>query len=287
MVAAAPEVGLSPVTPQGLRAAMKAHLERLAGAVDATRRDEGFLETLRTMARFWHYSIFNQFSIWAQRPTATRVAGREAWVDLGRRVKPGEAPIGILAPSRRRQGGVRFVPVEVFDVAQTRGRKLPRLDLYLRGGTRHVRTLERAARGLGVEVAYEPLPPGTLGLSHGGRIVVLPGLPGRERTRVLAHELAHEVLHQAERKRAAELRRPGPARTRAERETEADATAYVVLAVLGMPSKAPTYIAWQGGTGLGVLRSMTRVQRAAKTILSAGAAGASCAPPLFSGPACR
>jgi antirestriction protein ArdC len=99
--------------------------------------------------------------------------------------------------------------------------------------------------------------------------VLLPGLPGRERAAVLAHELAHEILHQAERRRAAELKRPGPARTRAERETEADATAYVVLAVLGIPSKAPTYIAWQGGTGLAVLRSMTRVQRAARAILLA------------------
>ena len=49
----------------------------------------------------------------------------------------------------------------------------------------------------------------------------------------------------------------------------ADATAYVVLAVLGLPSKAPTYIAWQGGTGLGVYRSMARVQRAARAILGA------------------
>jgi antirestriction protein ArdC len=86
---------------------------------------------------------------------------------------------------------------------------------------------------------------------------------------VLAHELAHEILHQAAGKRAATLKRPGPARTKAEKETEADATAYVVLAVLGLPSKAPSYIAWQGGTGSAVLRSMTRIQRAAKAILEA------------------
>jgi N-terminal domain of anti-restriction factor ArdC len=251
------------------RADLKAHLERLAREVDATRRDAGFLEALRTMARFWRYSVFNQFSIWAQRPTSTRVAGREAWASLGRKVRPGERPISILAPSRRKGGGVRFVAVEVFDVAQTRGRRLAELDLSLRGGSRHARTLERAAGGLGVEVAYEPLPPGAKGCSQGGRIVLLPGLPGRERVRVLAHELAHEVLHQAERKRAAELKRPGPALTHTERETEADASAYVVLAALGLPSKAPGYIAWQGGTGLAVLRSMTRIQRAARTILEA------------------
>jgi len=274
MLAAAREIDLSQVTPRELRAAMKVHLERLAGEVDATRRDGGFLEVLRTMARLWRYSLLNQFFIRVQRPRATRVAGRKAWAALDRQVKPGETPIAILAPSRRKQGGVRFVAVEVFDVAQTRGRRLASLDLSLRGGTRHVRTLERAARELGVQVAYEPLQPGIRGSSQGGRISVLPGLPGRERAAILAHELAHEILHQAERRRAAELKRPGPAPTHAERETEADATAYVVLAVLGLPSKAPRYIAWQGGTGLGVLRSMTRVQRAARAILSAGMAGA-------------
>ncbi len=124
MIAAPREAELSGITPQGLRAAMKAHLERLAAEVDATRRDGGFLEALRTMARFWPYSVFNQFSIWVQQPTASRVAGREAWASLGRMVTPGEAPIAILAPSRRRQGGVRFVGVEVFDVAQTGGRRL-------------------------------------------------------------------------------------------------------------------------------------------------------------------
>ena len=102
---------------------------------------------------------------------------------------------------------------------------------------------------------------------------LLPGLPGAERTAVLAHELAHEILHQAEGKRFADLKRPGARRTNAEKETEADATALVVLAVLGLSSKAPTYIAWQGGTGLAVLRAMGRVQRAAKSILVAGGFG--------------
>ena len=78
-----------------LRKEIKAALERLAGEVDRTRRDEGFLEALRTMARFWRYSVCNQFLIWTQRPAATWVTGRRSWKALGREVKPGEAPIGI------------------------------------------------------------------------------------------------------------------------------------------------------------------------------------------------
>ena len=43
----------------------------------------------------------------------------------------------------------------------------------------------------------------------------------------------------------------------------------MILRALGIPSKAPVYIAWQGGTGDAVLRSFTRIQRAARAILLA------------------
>ena len=184
-----------------------------------------------------------------QRPSATHVMARLKWEAIGRKVKEGEEPIRILAPTRP-GWATSFIDVPVFDVRQTRGRKVAKLDLSLRGASQQWRKLERAAGELGVQVGYRVLPSGIRGWSLGGKVELLPGLPGRERTAVLAHELAHEILHQAAGKRAAELKRPGPARTKAEKETEADATAYVVLAVLGLPSKAPSYIAWQGGTGL-------------------------------------
>ncbi len=68
---------------------------------------------------------------------------------------------------------------------------------------------------------------------------------------------------------------PGRRLAEAEMETEAEATAtaHVIMSVLGLPSKAPSYIPWQGGTGLTVLRAMTRVQGAVKTILEAARAG--------------
>ena len=251
-----------------VRARVKEHLEGLARAVDAKAQDEGFQEALRAMAIFWRYSHLNQFLIRLQRPAATHVMARLKWEAIGRKVKEGEEPIQVLAPTRP-GWATSFIDVPVFDVRQTSGRKVPKLDLSLRGASQLWRKLERAAGELGVEVGYRALPSGIRGWSLGGKVELFPGLPGRERTAVLAHELAHEILHQAEGKRAAELKRPGPARTKAEIETEADATAYVVLAVLGLPSKAPTYIAWQGGTGHVVLRSMTRIQRAAKTILEA------------------
>jgi hypothetical protein len=43
------------------------------------------------------------------------------------------------------------------------------------------------------------------------------------------------------------------------------------MTALGLPSKAATYIAWQGGTGTAVLASLGRIQRAARAILLATA----------------
>lgn len=253
-----------------LRDALRLQLARLASDVDATRRDGGFRDALRAMSMFWRYSPFNQFAIRVQRPGATLVAGRRTWEALGRRVNPGEQPIAVLAPTRRTFG---YIAVPVFDVRQTYGRKVPVLAAVLRGRSRHVRTLERAARTLGIEVVYTPQDVGTAATSHGGRIEVDPRLPGRERVRCLAHELAHEVLHQAERVRAAARKRPAPALAHAQKETEAEATAYVVLAALGLEPPSPAYIAWQGGTGDTVLRSLGRVQRAARRILEAAGCG--------------
>jgi hypothetical protein len=57
--------------------------------------------------------------------------------------------------------------------------------------------------------------------------------------------------------------------TKSQKETEADATAYVILRVLGLPSTAPAYIAWHRGSGAMIGASMGRIQRAARRILEA------------------
>jgi hypothetical protein len=249
---------------KSLRDDLRSQLQALARAVDARKRDARFLKALETMAAFWEYSPFNQFLIQVQRRDATRAAGRRTWERLGRSVNAGERPISILAPTR---GAYGYVEVPVYDIGQTSGARLAVLRTSLRGRSEHVATLRRAAERLGVEVAFVAQDIGTAGTSHGGRIEVSPRLGTAEQVRVLAHELAHEILHQEERARAAARKRPAPQRTHAERETEADATAWVVLRVLGVRSPpSPTYIAWQGGEGKDVLRSMGRIQRATRRI---------------------
>ena len=45
-------------------------------------RSEQLVHLLKTMARFHRYSLHNMCLIVAQRPTATRVAGFHAWLEL-------------------------------------------------------------------------------------------------------------------------------------------------------------------------------------------------------------
>lgn len=249
-----------------VRRQMKAQLAALAAEVDRTRADAGFQEALRTMAAFWNYSPVNQFLIRIQCPEAVRVAGRKTWAHLGRKVREGERPLLVFAPTTWGHG---FVEVPVFDVRQTEGAPLPTLETDLTGDSQHVATLAQAGERLGVEVLFRVQEDGLGGTSNGGRVEVDPRSPTAQQVRVLAHELAHEVLHQQERAKVASALRAPPRRSHAEVETEADATAYVVLLALGLEAPSPAYIAWRGGDGAQVLRSMTRVQRAATRILGA------------------
>lgn len=253
--------------PRVETAALAVHLETLAHEVDATTRDAGFRAGLDAMAMFWRYSPTNQWLIRRVCPHATRVAGKRTWARLGRAPRPGAVPIKILAPSRAGRG-FPFLSVPVFDISQTEGRDLPSLSMTLEGDDAPVEALEAAAARLGIRIV-EGRPTGPLGLtvvgrSRGGEIEIAAGLTRVDRVAVLAHELAHELLHQGDR-----ARKRGPVRSVAEEETEAEATSYVVMRALGLASTAPTYIAWRGGSGAAVLRSLRRIQRAARAILDA------------------
>ena len=109
---------------------------------------------LSAMAKFHYYSFGNVLLIAMQKPGATRVAGMYSWNQLGRRVRRGEKGIMIFAPmlSRKRKKQaeeqkeeqpdatatdterstdgrlVGFRPVYVWDVSQTDGAELPKLD---------------------------------------------------------------------------------------------------------------------------------------------------------------
>jgi hypothetical protein len=54
----------------------------------------------------------------------------------------------------------------------------------------------------GIELEFKESIAPALGMSYGGRIAILPGQPTAEEFSTLVHELAHEMLHKAERRTA-------------------------------------------------------------------------------------
>jgi len=81
------------------------HFATLVAALEAGRSD-ALVRYLETASRFHTYSFRNQCLIAAQCPTATRVAGYQAWRRLGRWVRRGETGIVILAPITGRRTDV-------------------------------------------------------------------------------------------------------------------------------------------------------------------------------------
>jgi len=64
-----------------------------------------------------------------------------------------------------------------------------------------------------------------MGMSYGGKIVLLPGQSKAEEFSCLVHELGHELVHKSERRSTT---------TKTIRETEAEAIAFVVSKAIGL-----------------------------------------------------
>lgn len=253
------------------RQAIADQLKRLAKEVDELAADAGFQAVLRAVARFRGYSVANQYLIHCQRPDALEVRGAKQWALRGRPVKPGEKSIVIWAP---RKNGERhqFIVVEVYDIKQTEGAPVPEMPppVAMDGDTEWLARMERAAKVL--RIRLHELKPDHLtgiylaeGMACRRDVYVRPDLGGVARTRVLAHEYAHVLLHLGTRYR----RKQREALSDATIEAEADATAYVVLSSLGLACPSPHYVLFTGGSSMILYRSLKRIHMAAEIILDA------------------
>jgi hypothetical protein len=234
---------------------------------------------LDAMSRFHNYSFGNILEIARQRPSASRVAGMYAWNQLGRRVKKGERGIRILAPIigiKRKPDAeaekditkqnttvlVGFRNAYVFDVEQTEGVDLPAMrEVYGNVGENRDRLLSFIERQGIALVFTENISP-ALGMSYGGRIAILPGQSKAEEFSTLVHELAHEMLHKAERRTTT---------TKVVRETEAEAIAFVVGKAVGLEagSASADYIHLYHGNASLLAESLEVIQQTSAVILAA------------------
>jgi len=267
-----------PQQRQSAKEMIAANVQSLIEQLEAGHSD-ALTAYLNAMSRFHSYSFGNVLEIARQRPGATRVAGMYAWNQLGRRVKKGEKGIRILAPiigiKRKRDEDaekditkqntrvlVGFRNAYVFDVEQTDGPDLPAMrEVYGDVGANHDRLLSFIERQ-GIELVFTENIAPALGMSYGGRIAILPGQSKAETFATLLHELAHEMLHKAERRTTT---------TKVVRETEAEATAFVVGKAVGLEAGTASadYIALYHGNASLLMESLEVIQQTSAVILAA------------------
>lgn len=247
--------------------------EQLVAALEAGH-SEALTSYLKAIGRFHRYSLCNVMLIASQKPNASYVAGFRTWNALGRFVKKGEKGIMILAPIARRNADneeereeasrkiAGFRAAYVFDISQTDGKELPQIGLVEGDPREYSDKLRRFATEQGISVEYsEDIAPAR-GTSYGGRVAILPGQSAAEEFSTLAHELAHELLHRGERRAST---------NKQIRETEAEATAFVVCQAVGLQtgSAASDYIQLWNGDVQVLTESLGYIRQAASQMLEA------------------
>lgn len=229
---------------QQARERAQAALDRLGEGIRAVYDSERWESWLRSLSRFYDYSLGNTILIAMQMPTATHVASFRSWKrDLNRYVRKGERGIEILVPilvkdrdeERRRLVGFRMG--HVFDVSQTKGEPLPTLVDEVAGDVDRYAAILGAVRAVSaypVEFVGD-LPEGTNGFFRRGELVAIrEGMSEGQTVKTALHELAHSRLHDGD-----PMAEGMP--DRAMREVQAESVAYAVIAALGLDTSGYSF----------------------------------------------
>lgn len=239
-------------------------------------REPGIISSAYSL--FHQYSLGNAIAAWSQCLARDIKPGPIAtfpkWKELGRHVRRGERAIVLCQPvtmkrEREREDGAkvegrftRFVwRPSWFVLSQTDGTGEP-ASIAAPGWNADV-----ALGALRIErVPFEMMDGNVQGYARQRSVAVSPLAENPVKT--MLHELAHVVLGHTE---AAECSDTGEL-TRAEREVEAEGTAYICGSVLGIGGleKSRGYIQTWLGEGAVSERSAARIFRAADSILKAG-----------------
>jgi hypothetical protein len=157
---------------------------------------------------------------------------------------------------------VGFRSAYVFDVSQTEGAELPEMrEVSGDVGENRDRLIAFIERQ-GIELVLTERIAPALGMSYGGCIAILPGQSKAEEFSTLVHELAHEMLHKAERRTAT---------TKVVRETEAEAIAFVIGKAIGLETGTASadYIQLYHGNASLLAESLEVIQQTSAVILAA------------------
>ncbi len=250
--------------------------DALTRLMDALERghSEALKLYLAVMSRFHRYSWGNALLIYSQCPDATHVAGFQAWLKLRRHVRKGEKGIVILAPMVGKKKAMDdlvedeqtriygFRAAHIFDISQTDGEPLPEFAQVKGDPQDYTARLKQFVDGQKITVEYDSKIAPANGLSSGGKITLLPGMPPAVHFAVLVHEAAHELLHRGERRKDT---------THSIRETEAEAVAFVVCSAIGLDTNTSSsdYIQLHAGDTATLAESLAFIQQVSSRILAA------------------
>jgi hypothetical protein len=127
-------------------------------------------------------------------------------------------------PSKPEWNLIGFRPVYVWDVSQTEGKELLKLDEPQGDVSTQLPKLIGVRQAAGHLDYSDKIAPAK-GISYGGAIRLLPNMAPAEEFATLVHEVAHEMIHKAERRNFI---------TKIVRETEAQPIAFVVSQAVGL-----------------------------------------------------
>jgi hypothetical protein len=258
--------------------------------IDALVNSDKWAAWLKLQSKLHKYSFGNVLLIMAQCPEASTVMGygskdkSTGWLSVGRCVRKGEHALWILAPilvNEKKDGKetgdkilIGYRDVSVFDVSQTDGDELPAPLTKLSGddGEEAFTALTKYAESLGYPVSMESIPGETNGYtSYDPKKVAVEETNSQlQRTKTLAHELGHVLLHNPDEQTPIGLE---IIKDRNHKELEAESVAFVVMGAIGFDSGDYSFgyvTHWAHdaeNAHKGIKASAARIQRAAHKII--------------------
>ena len=163
---------------------------------------------------------------------------------------------------RKEEATLAFKTAYVFDISQTDGKPLPDFARVNGDPGAYTERSRQYVTSKSIVLGHSESIGSAEGVSAGGLIKLKKGLTSAEELSVLAHELAHEILHRD---------RDNMPKEKKVRETEAEAVAFVVCHGIGLDTNSASsdYIQLYNGDKKTLLQSLERIQRTAAEILGA------------------
>lgn len=278
---------------QELADKIEAFIKELADAVHGATTTGKVAEYLAFTRRFRKYSFNNSLLIFIQRPTATYVAGFNAWKKMGVTVNKGAKAIFIYAPIIKKGDDVKinepgveteinknnvmyFRAVPVFDIGDTNAEQIgvkPMKPEWHDDNTPSEladKIFEYAlefCKDKGIKITHEDAKGGEMGWAMGDHINLSSNIAGVNKLATLIHEIAHSLLHFKDSsvffgdEYTLNL-------TREQAELQAESVSFTVLRNYNLPVKhQATYLAMWKADKDAVIKNMTVIKKVSNFII--------------------